>query len=112
MTMANPRSLGWGLEMYGYGILGVATTVAAPLFESRGGQRVIRFLFIINNIGSMAAAASVLTFPGWLLTPNGMIDGAAWNLRVIVTMGMVIREFGIGRSSKNQQSAIHNRKTE
>jgi hypothetical protein len=36
VTNAYPRSLGWSLEMYGYGILGIATACAAPMFEKSG----------------------------------------------------------------------------
>jgi len=99
VTMANPRSIGWGLEMYGYGVLGVATIVAAPLFEPRGGQGMIRYLFVVNGIVSVMSAALVPLIPGWLLTTPGIIAGAAWNILVIVIMVLVIREFKFGHVS-------------
>jgi hypothetical protein len=103
VTMANPRSFAWGLEMYGYGILGVATIVAAPLFESSGRQRIIRLLFILNGVVSVFTAALVPIVPGWLLTTPGIIAGALWNLLVVVIMVLVIREFRFGHLSRNQQ---------
>lgn len=103
VTMANPRSFAWGLEMYGYGVLGVATIVAAPLFEPRGGQRMIRLLFILNGIVSVVTTPLVPIIPGWLLTTQGIIAGAVWNLLVIVIMVLVIREFKFGRVPLDQQ---------
>jgi len=45
LTMANPRSLGWALEMWGYGVLGVATWLCAPVFARGTLERVIALLF-------------------------------------------------------------------
>ena len=33
-TMAQPRSLAWGLEMWGYGFLGLATWLVAPVMRT------------------------------------------------------------------------------
>jgi len=98
-TMANPRSLGWSLEMYGYGILGFASAFAAPLFEPRGRQRAIRILLVVNCIVSVATAALVPIIPGWLLTPPGWVAGAVWNLLIVVLMVVVILEFRFGKDS-------------
>jgi hypothetical protein len=97
MTMGNPTSLGWSLEMYGYGIFGVAGAFAAPLFHTTGRQRFIRWLLVTNCIVSVLTAALVPLIPGWLLTPVGWIAGGVWNLLIIVLMVVVIREFRFGR---------------
>jgi hypothetical protein len=99
-TMANPRSLGWALEMYGYALLGVGTAFAAPLFEQRGRQGVIRFLFAANAVVSIAAAMMIPIFPGWVLTTVGMILGAVWNILIMVVMVLVMVEFRFGRSPR------------
>jgi hypothetical protein len=96
LTMANPRSLGWSLEMYGYGVFGVATALAAPLFERGGGQGRIRALLNANCVVSVVSAALVPVFPGWLLTPAGWIAGGVWNILVAALMVIVIREFRAG----------------
>ena len=97
VTMANPRSFAWALEMYGYGIFGVASLFAAPLFDNYGKQRAIRILFIVNGIASILAAFLVPLLPGWLLTVPGMTAGAVWNILLIVLMAVVISEFRFGR---------------
>lgn len=91
-TMANPNSLGWALEMYGYGILGVATAFAAPLFNPTGRQGFIRLLFVANCIVSLLGAILVPIVPGWVLTSWGMILGGVWNLLVAVAMVIIILE--------------------
>jgi hypothetical protein len=98
-TMANPASFGWALEMYGYGILGVATACAAPFFGKSGLQGWIRFLLIINCVLSVIGAMLVPVFPGWVLTVPGVICGAAWNLLVAVLMLFVMFEFRFAKQT-------------
>jgi hypothetical protein len=95
--MGNPTSLGWSLEMYGYGIFGVAGAFAAPLFQTTGRQRFIRWLLVTNCIVSVVTATLVPLIPGWLLTPAGWVAGGVWNLLIIVLMVVVIREFRFGQ---------------
>ncbi len=92
-TMANPNSLGWTLEMYGYGILGIATGFAAPLFNRTGRQGLVRILFVANCVVSLVGAVLVPMIPGWVLTSWGMILGAVWNLLVAIAMVVIILEF-------------------
>lgn len=98
MTMANPISLGWSLEMFGYGILGVATIMVAPLFQLQGRQGTIRVLLQLNGVVSVVSAALVPVIPGWVLTSGGLIAGVIWNLLIAVLMILVILEFRFGRS--------------
>lgn len=95
-TMANPNSLGWALEMYGYAILGVATAFLAPLFNKSVRQRAIARLFVLNCILSVAGALLMPLFPGWVLTGTGMVLGAAWNILVAVAMVLLLVEFKFG----------------
>lgn len=97
-TMANPNSLGWTLEMYGYGILGVSTAFAAPLFESAGRQRLIGRLLVANCAVSIIGAVLVPVMPGWVLTSSGMLLGGLWNLLVAFIMVLVILEFKTRRA--------------
>jgi hypothetical protein len=96
-TMANPNSLGWALEMYGYAILGIATAFLAPLFNTSVRQRAIARLFVLNSILSVVGAFLMPLFPGWVLTGTGMVLGAAWNILVAVTMVLLLVEFKFGR---------------
>jgi hypothetical protein len=96
-TMANPNSLGWALEMYGYAILGIATAFLAPLFNASPRQRVIARLFVLNCLISVAGAFLMPLFPGWVLSATGMVLGAAWNVLVAVAMVLLLVEFKFGR---------------
>lgn len=99
VTMENPESLGWSLELFGYGFLGIATALIAPLFQRGGRQGAIRILLQLNCIVSVASAVLFPLVPGWVLTPIGLIAGMVWNLLIAVLMILVILEFNFGRSN-------------
>ncbi|MRR38334.1 hypothetical protein EG829_27540 [bacterium] len=92
-TMANPASLGWALEMYGYAVLGIATALLAPLFTESARQRLIGRLMLLNCAVSVLGAVLVPIFPGWVLTSFGMVLGAGWNILVAFIMILILREF-------------------
>ena len=83
-TMSNPRSLGWGLEMWGYGFLGVATWLVAPVFQGSRLERATYFAFVANGPGSIVPAFLTALLPGWVLTAPGLLSFAIWNLLVVV----------------------------
>ncbi len=86
LTMANPRSLGWALEMWGYAALGAATWLVAPAF---GGTRLARLtgtLFVANGPLSIAAAIAAVLWPQWLLSVAGLVLYLLWNLLVVVML--------------------------
>jgi hypothetical protein len=82
-SMSNPASLAWGLEMWGYGFLGVATWLVAPAF---GG--LTRALFVANGPVSIAGALWTVARPGWVMTPAGMVAFAGWNVLFIAMTGL------------------------
>lgn len=88
ITMANPRSLGWALEMWGYAVLGVATWLAAPVFAGSSLERAARVLFTINAPVSLVAAVAAAVRPGWVATPIGLAAFMAWN-GLVVAMTVV-----------------------
>jgi hypothetical protein len=92
-TMANPDSLGWALEMFGYAVLGIGTALLAPLFTESARQRLIGRLMLLNCAVSVLGAVLVPLFPGWVLTPFGMALGAGWNILVACIMILILREF-------------------
>lgn len=59
LTMGNPQSLGWGLEMWGYALLGLATWGVAPVLAGPGSAKAARLLFVAN--GPVSLAGGVLT---------------------------------------------------
>jgi hypothetical protein len=83
LTMANPRSLAWALEMWGYGLLGLATWLVAPVFEGGPLERATARLFIANGPVSIVPALLTALAPGWELTFLGIVGFLAWNVLVI-----------------------------
>jgi hypothetical protein len=84
ITMSNPSSLGWALEMWGYGVFGVATWLVAPVFHGPGLGRAARWAFAANAPASIVPALWTAFDPGWELSPVGLISFAVWNLLVLV----------------------------
>jgi hypothetical protein len=84
LTMANPNSLGWALEMWGYAVLGVATWLVAPVFRPLRHGRTTETLFVMNGAISVLGALATAVQPAWVLTSTGLYLFAVWNLLVIV----------------------------
>lgn len=93
LTMANPNSFGWVLEMFGYGFLGVSTWCLAGLFQGRGRKKFIRLLLIANGVVSILGAAITAVDVSWVMSVPGLISFVAWNLLVVVLMVVVFLEF-------------------
>jgi hypothetical protein len=84
LTMSNPKSLGWGLEMWGYAVLGLATWLVAPVFQGSRLERAARWSFVANGPMSLAGGAWTALDPGWELTSAGALAFGLWNLLVVV----------------------------
>jgi hypothetical protein len=102
VSMANPKSIAWALEMFGYAILGLATIAAAPLFYGKRLQRIIRWLLVFNGVASIGGAAAVSVDLSGVLSPTGFVGYVIWNILIIVIMVLVIVEFRFGKTSKNE----------
>jgi hypothetical protein len=90
-SLANPRSLGWALEMWGYAVLGAATWLVAPVFARDGRLgRATAGLFVANGLVSVAGALLTAARPGWVMTPVGTVTFAGWNLLVAVMLVLAI----------------------
>ena len=88
-SMANPMSLSWAVEMWGYGILGVATWLMAGYY--RGKNNIISGLLILNGIVSIATIGFSIVDINWVLTTIGLIAYMFWNVLMIVLMIMIYR---------------------
>lgn len=75
LSMSNPRSLAWALEMWGWGFCGAATWCIAPVFASRWLRRVA----FANAVVSIAGALLTSAAPGWVLTAAGIAAFLFWN---------------------------------
>jgi hypothetical protein len=80
LTMSNPESLGWALEMWGYAFLGLATWLAAGFFTGPGLERAVRWSFVANGPISILAACWTAFRPGWEATDAGLLGFALWNV--------------------------------
>lgn len=80
LSMSNPRSLAWGIEMWGWALLGIATCLVAPVFEGSKLERAANLTFAANGPMSVAGALWTIARPGWVMTPAGLAAFAAWNV--------------------------------
>lgn len=89
-SMSNPASIAWGLEMWGYGVLGIATWLAAPVLARLGGAagRMAALGFVLNGPVSLVGAALTVAGRGWLLGPAGLAAFGLWNVLVIGMCGL------------------------
>jgi hypothetical protein len=93
LSMGNPTSLAWALEMWGYGGIGLGTWLAATFFGATRLERFAKVLFILNGILSLIGAVWTALDLGWVLTPPGYIGFGVWNLLYLVLAIVSIRVF-------------------
>jgi hypothetical protein len=89
LTMTNPRSLGWALEMWGYAVFGFATWLITPAFRRTRLERVTAHTFVGNGVMSIAGAITTAIWPGSAHTLLGFIGFALWNAWML-TMAVLV----------------------
>ena len=99
LTMVNPKSLGWSLEMWGYAVLGVATWLVAPVFATSRWEHGAKWLFVLNGPVSIASGLATAMRPGWVLSGVGFISFAIWNVLIIAMLALTIASFRARRSA-------------
>lgn len=97
LTMANPNSFAWFLEMFGYAAMGIATALIAPLFGGSRRGSVVRRLLYLNGLVSVVGAACTGRYESWVFSASGLTSFAAWNVVVICCFGLIAisRDAGI-----------------
>jgi hypothetical protein len=80
LSMVNPRSLAWAVEMWGWAFLGLATWLVAPTFAGSRLEDATRRAFIANGPVSIAGALLTALWPGWPMSLAGLILFAGWNV--------------------------------
>jgi hypothetical protein len=83
-SMSNPLSFCWANEMWGYGILGVATWLMAGYYKDKSS--VIFTLLIANGIMSIVGVVLTIYDINWVMTTGGLIAYFAWNVLMIALM--------------------------
>lgn len=84
LTMANPSSFAWFLEMFGYAAMGVATWLVAAGFRGSRRADAIRYLLMGNGLFSIIGAACTALYDRWVFSPAGLVSFAGWNLLIAV----------------------------
>ncbi len=88
-SMTNPLSFCWANEIWGYGLLGVATWLMAAYYS--GNNETIRLLLISNGVVSVATVMLTIIDAHWLMTTLGLIAYFAWNLLMIALVVLIYR---------------------
>jgi hypothetical protein len=83
-TMANPGSFAWALEMYGWGGIGLSFVFMAFIFGKGRFEPVLKVLFLVNGICSVASALMTSVDMTWLFTSAGLTALVVWNTLVLV----------------------------
>lgn len=83
LSMGNPRSLGWALELWGYGLFGLASWLVAPLFNRDRLERVAGRLLVLNGVLGVAGALFAAVNIGWVITTAGLVSYVAWNIVIV-----------------------------
>lgn len=89
-AFANPSSVCWAIEMYGYALLGLGSLLAAPAFGGSRRERVAAALLVANGVGSVAGAAATSVDMRWLLARPGLALFTGWNALVLAMVAAVI----------------------
>ena len=95
LSMSNPSSLPWALEMWGYGLMGLGTWFAAGYFGMSRLERIARFLFILNGALSVFGALMASIDLTGVFSTAGLVGYGIWNviyLALAVTFYRVLRE--------------------
>ena len=100
LSMANPRSLYWIIEMFAYGFLGMATLVIAPIFKDGKLDNLIQRSMIINGVVSIASMIYYVINPDMTLQIIGLIGYVVWNIIFLTLLILLSVFFKRAKSNK------------
>jgi hypothetical protein len=89
-SMSNPLSLCWAIEMWGYGLLGIATWLLAAYYSGR--KKWIEGLLIVNGAMSLIGAIWVSIDIRWVMAPVGLMAYLGWNVLMIVVLILIYND--------------------
>jgi hypothetical protein len=90
LSMVNPASICWIIEMYAYAFLGIGMWLIAPGFGGSGVLNTVKWLLVANGVVSVLGAVMLSVGQDWVLSLWGLVGYAAWNLLIVVIMVLVI----------------------
>lgn len=80
LSMSNPISLTWAVEMWAYGFIGLGTWCAAGFFDKGGLESAGKILFVMNGIVSVLGALAVSVNLSGVFSNAGLVGYVSWNL--------------------------------
>ena len=103
--VGNPYSISWAREMLGYGLMGLSTLAAAPIFQGNGLQNWILWLFIWNGITGIFGVIGIgIADPAWVLAPIGLVSWLVWTVVIIIPFVLLYILFKQTISDLNTES--------
>jgi hypothetical protein len=109
-SMTNPAAIGWAIEMWGYGFLGVATWLLAPLFAGSRLERWTAALFVLNGVTSIIAAIITAADLRWVFSTAGLAAFFIWNFLYFAAAALAV--FALKARSNPEKGNTRNRGTE
>lgn len=94
-SMSNPAALGWAIEMWGYGLLGIASFFAAPFYFAYTDRlnKSIAWLLLVNGLMSIIGALITAFDLPWVFSTPGLITFALWNVVVLALALLLVISF-------------------
>lgn len=80
LSMSNPSSFGWAMEMWAYGFMGLGTWLAAGFFGTSRLERIAKTLFIVNGVVSVLGALIASIDLGGVFSILGLVGYGLWNV--------------------------------
>jgi hypothetical protein len=107
LTMSNPASFAWFLEMFGYAALGVATVMISSAFGGSVRSTFIRALLAASGVLSVLGAMFTALIDRWVFSPAGFASFAGWNALVVICFLMIAAspDAGLRPSSRARRFA-------
>jgi hypothetical protein len=90
LSLVNRRSLSWAIEMWGWGLLGLATWLIAPVYRGSPLERATAGVCILNGIVSIVGAFITAADLSWVLTVPGIVNYVGWNILIVVMAVLAI----------------------
>lgn len=95
LTMANPGSFAWALEMYGWGGIGLSFIFMAFIFDKGKYEKLLKVLFIVNGVSSCLSALMTSINMNWLFSSSGFAALIIWNVLVIIIDIFLLKYFSL-----------------
>jgi len=107
LSMSNPTSLAWAMEMWRWAFLGIATWLVAPVLADRK----TKWTFIANGPVSIAGGLITTLKPGWVMTSSGLVLFSLWNIlllamAVLAFISLRKKSSEPGRRTGSERNAI------